>query len=182
MRNLMYQLINNLIQILKTNSFVIGNPFMIKSYQQLPHPELRKSNCQNDYASSYFCYKFEQWKLCHWIEICVTWCPYFFNNNNLDLSFRLLQNCSSMKCFQMGIGLLFLFMLNFDQFGHAKVSSNDDSIEVSGDLMIIALFSVHRQGLASSGCGQIQERAGLQRVEVALQEIEEINRLASLSK
>lgn len=83
-----------------------------------------------------------------------------------------------MKCFQMGILWLFLLMFNLDRFVHATFDTDNNSVVLRGDVMIIGLISVHRQN--GSGCGRIQERAGLQRVEAALQQIEEFNRLASL--
>lgn len=73
--------------------------------------------------------------------------------------------------------ILILLILNLEQFGQAH-TANKDTIKVDGDLMIIALFSVHRKSETSADCGEIQEIAGMQRVETALRQIEEINRLA----
>lgn len=72
----------------------------------------------------------------------------------------------------MGIILLFLLLCNFDYGVPAATGDKKNELKIPGTYMILAYFNVHNK--SNNGCGEIQEIAGLQRVEVALQAIDEI--------
>jgi len=79
----------------------------------------------------------------------------------------------------MILKLLFLLICSLDHFVHVT-GAQENEIHIPENFTIVAYFSVHRRN-ESGGCGAIQEVAGSQRVEVALQTIEDINtRLAIL--
>ncbi|KAF7635486.1 ANF_receptor domain-containing protein [Meloidogyne graminicola] len=49
--------------------------------------------------------------------------------------------------------------------------------EIPGDIQIGALFPMHRQIAGSEGCGAIWEQYGIQRAEVAILTIQELNKI-----
>lgn len=87
----------------------------------------------------------------------------------------------TMKC--LGLTLLLISLLPMSC--HAQDEDFLDTVvSVPGNFTIVVLFSVHEtnSSLYYPKCGHIQDQAGMQRVEAALWELKEINKLVCFFK
>ncbi|XP_033223425.1 metabotropic glutamate receptor 8-like [Belonocnema kinseyi] len=76
---------------------------------------------------------------------------------------------------------IFLLVLNLKQF-KKKINLVDAKmyVNVSGDIVLGALFPVHRKGINGDNCGKIQAEDGIQPLEAMLYTIQQINRDPSI--